>query len=72
MKYVGRLYIIYNYIRYITLPDSVYLRLLDMLVHGMVPEEVDEQPEGQELDDKLVQETDDELEQLVLANDVVV
>ena len=38
----------------------------------MVPEEVDEQPGGQELDEKRVLETDDELEQLVLVNDVVV
>ena len=65
-------YMIYSDIICVTLTYSVYLRLLDILVHDMEPEVVDEQPDGQEWDDELVQEPDDELEQLVLVNDVVV
>ena len=44
----------YSDIICVTLTYSVYLRLLDILVHDMVPEGENEQPDEQEWDDKLV------------------
>ena len=50
----------------------IYLRLRDMLARDMVVEEVDEQSDGRGPDDTLLQESDDELEQLVWVSDEVV